>query len=146
MRWEWSWESRPLAQPWHSILLAAFAIALLAVSAWSYQDTRAFVASAHRATGVVVDVIQEKELFHPRVRFVDSAGRRHEFESKLETHPPAFSVGQSVPVLYRPDSPDEAQIEGFFELWFVPLVTFIIGIALAIAAACAWIWREKLFR
>lgn len=142
---EWSWSSRPLGQPWHSILLCVFAAPLLIACVWSYQATRDFLRSAQPSTGVVVSIIEKRGYFHPRVRFVDLAGREQTFESKQESRPPRFSVGQQVPVLYLPDSPDDATIEGFLELWFFTLITGIVGLALIVASTAIWIWRDKLF-
>jgi hypothetical protein len=142
---ELSWESRPLSQPWHSILLALFAIPLLAASVWDYKSTADFLRSAQRSTGVVVALIEKGGLYHPRVRYVDAAGREQEFESQLESRPPRFSVGQRLSVLYQPEAPAAARIEDFFVLWWVSLITAIVGLALTIAAVTLWIWREPLF-
>jgi hypothetical protein len=142
---EWSWESRPLSQPWHSIVLALFAIPLLAASLWTYKSTANFLRAAQRSTGVVVELIEKGGLHHPRVRYADAAGREHEFESKLESSPPRFSVGQRLRVLYLPETPEAAQIDHFLDLWWVSLITGIVGLALTIAAVVLWIWREQLF-
>jgi hypothetical protein len=48
-------------------------------------------------------------------------------------------------VLYLLDAPESAQIEGFFELWLVPLITGVIGLALSVAAILIWIFRDALF-
>lgn len=143
---EWSWASRPLRQPWHSILLGVFAVALFSACAYSYKSTHDFLRSAHRSTGVVVSVVGgSDEATYPHVRFVDSIGQAHEFDSDLKSHPPRYSVGEQVPVLYLLDAPESAQIEGFFELWLVPLITGVIGLALSVAAILIWIFRDALF-
>jgi hypothetical protein len=143
---EWSWQSRPLGQPWHSLLLAIFAIALLTASAYSYKITRDFVQSAHQSTGIVVRMMRKGDTFYPRVRFTDAAGQPHEFNSRRLRSPPGYSVGEQVQVLYLPDSPEAARIGRFSELWVAPLILGIIGFALTVAAVCLWIFRRALFR
>jgi hypothetical protein len=143
---EWSWASKPLGQPWHSILLGVFAVVLLAACAYGYKSTHDLLRSAHRSTGVVVDVRGDPEgASYPHVRFVDSIGQAHEFDSKLKSQPPRYSVGEQVSVLYLPDTPENARIEGFFELWLFPLITGVIGLSLSVAAILLWVFRDKLF-
>jgi hypothetical protein len=143
---EWSWASKPMPQPWHSIFLGVFAVALFAACGYGYKSTRDFLRSAQRSTGVVVNVAGDPEqATYPHVRFVDSTGQAHEFDSDLHSHPSRYSVGEQVPVLYLPDAPQTAQIEGFMELWMLPLITGIIGLALTVAAILAWVFRAALF-
>lgn len=127
------------------MLLALFAIALLAASAWQYKSTSDFLKVAHRSTGVVVEVIERGKLFHSRVRYVDAAGREQEFESRLESRPPRFSVGEHVTVLYLPEALETAEIGNFLDLWWVSLISGILGFSLTIAASVLWIWRHQLF-
>lgn len=66
--WEWSWESKPLRQPWHSLLLAAFSLALLSGSAFSYVSTREFISTSKRATGEPVVVLYSTQgLVAPKI-------------------------------------------------------------------------------
>src|SRR5689334_20126824 len=111
--WSWSrsWASKPLGQPWHSLLLALFAVALFSASAYSYKSTRDFLRSARHVTGVVVRNIGSSDGVYPRVRFVDEAGQAHEFNSTLKSHPARFQEGERVSVAYLPRSPQTASIE-----------------------------------
>jgi hypothetical protein len=136
---EWSWESKPLGHPWHSLLLLAFAIALFAGCAYHYKSTRDFLDVAHRSTGVVIEVFEVRDGFYPRVRFPDSAGRQHEFDSDLISRPARFLVGEEVPLWYLPDAPGKARIAGFWDLWFTAVITGAIGLALTVAAVAVWI-------
>jgi hypothetical protein len=143
---EWSWSSKPMPQPWHSICLGLVALGLFAAGGYGYKQTRDFLRSAQRSTGVVVAVVGKPgETTYPRVRFADAAGRTHEFASDLRTSPPRYAVGEQVVVLYPADAPERAQIEGFEEQWFVPMVDAIIGVGMAAAAILTWIFRNVLF-
>lgn len=145
--WSWSrsWASKPLGQPWHSLLLALFALALFSASAYSYTLTRDFLRSARHATGVVVRNIGSSDGIYPRVRFVDEAGQSHEFDSTLKSRPARFHEGERVQVAYLPHSPQTASIEDFLELWFMSLITGVIGLCLASAAILLWVFRARLF-
>jgi hypothetical protein len=143
---EWSWQSRPLGQPWHSLLLAVFAVILLAASAHTYRTTRDFVRTAQQSTGVVVRMLRNGDAFYPRVRFSDAAGRFHEFNSKKIRSPPGYTAGEQVQVLYLPDAPETARIGRFSELWFAPVIFGAIGVALAVTSVCLWVFRRILFR
>ena len=144
---EWSWQSRPLGQPWHSLLLVIFAIAVFALSAYSYRTTRDFLRQAQPSTGVVVRMIEGSDgTSRPRVRFADATGQSHELEGRTMRTPPAYSVGEKVQVVYLPGSPETARIDRFSELWVVSLVTGLIGFALTAAAIFTWVFRKALFR
>ena len=144
-KWEWSWDSKPMRQPWHSILLAVFSLALFLASAFGYLSTNEFISTSNRATGVVTQMLQKEGAFYPRVSFVDRTGAQRIFESKLHATPPKYSVGETVVVLYSRQQPGEGKIENFFELWFFTLLTGILGLAPGIAALLTWVFRHRLF-
>lgn len=73
---EWSWASKPMPQPWHSICLAVVAVVLFTACGYGYQSTRDFLRTAQRSTGVVLKVVGDpEEATHPQVRFVDATVR-----------------------------------------------------------------------
>ena len=144
--WEWSWESKPLRQPWHSIFLALSSLALLSASAYAYLTTQKFISGSNRANGVVTRMLQAGSSSYPRVSFVDASGEPHVFDSKLRSNPPRYSPDDTVIVLYSRNRPGEAKIENFFELWFVTLVTGVIGLALGCAGLFLWVFRRRLFQ
>lgn len=49
-------------------------------------------------------------------------------------------------VLYPPDAPQKAQVEGFMELWMLPFITGIIGLAMTAAAVLTWVFRDALYK
>jgi hypothetical protein len=58
-------------------------------------------------------------------------------------------VGLEAPgtavALDLPDAPENAQIEGFLELWLMPLITGVIGLSLSVAAILIWVFGDALF-
>src|SRR5262245_34712249 len=54
------------------------------------------------------------------VRFTTATGATIEFAHGLATTPPAYDVGERVPVRYDPAAPDTARIASAFGLWFLP--------------------------
>ncbi len=109
--WEpWSWDSRILA----------------------YRHQREFVDTAARAEGTVIELVEKRDgnsgaTFAPVYTFRDAQGGDHNIHSNVSTYPPRYKVGETVTVLYRPEKPDDAAIDGFFDLWLMPLILGIFG-------------------
>lgn len=112
------------------ILLGAFAL---------YSSTTSFLGKASRVEGTVVDLVQsrsnmsssssttESVTYRPVVHFVDLNGNTIEFTSSTGSNPPSYSRGEQVEVLYLPDEPEKAKINGFFSLWGGPVILGILG-------------------
>ena len=49
--------------------------------------------------------------------------------SSVASSPPAMQMGEKVTVLYDPADPADGTIEGFLELWFVPMMFGIFVLA-----------------
>jgi uncharacterized protein DUF3592 len=99
--------------------------------------TRRDVATAARADGTVIELIESRDAdsqsFHPRVRFITAKGESVEFTSSVGSNPAGFDIGEHVTVLYDPSDPQGARIDSFVQLWFVPL--FLGGFGLVLATA-----------
>ena len=57
----------------------------------------------------------------PVVEF-DAGGRAYSFEGDTASDPPAYRVGQRVPVIYEPSDPQTAQIDKWSERWLFPIL------------------------
>lgn len=75
------------------------------------------------ATGDVVDLTHGC----PAVRFITQSAEPVIFQGDVCSNPPAFGLGDPVAVLYDPQQPSNASINGFLENWFVSLVLGGIG-------------------
>ena len=80
-----------------------------------------------RTTGNVVRLEESNSseggccVYSPVIEFI-AGGQTYSFESGNASDPPAYSVGEEVPVLYDPASPETAQINSFFERWVFPMI------------------------
>jgi Protein of unknown function (DUF3592) len=109
----------------------ALGILLLLVAMYLVQQTRTFYREASKAQGTVIDLVRGRSsssrTYAPVVRFVTEAGESIEFTSDTGSNPPSYSEGEIVEVLYRPETPHAARINGFFALWLGPLVSSGLG-------------------
>ena len=91
------------------------------VLTWSIQNIdNAFLASAARAEGTVVELVERRSIskrqtsqsiYTPVVQFTSQNGQTIEFVGS-SSYPPRYSEGQKVEVLYQPTNPQDARISG----------------------------------
>lgn len=89
-----------------------------------------------KALGTVIAVVRQDNnfsdnnslpTFAPRVSFQTASGVAIEFLSEVSSFP-APKVGDKVRVLYDPDDPKEATIDGFMNKHLLELILFGIGL------------------
>ena len=89
------------------------------------------LAGSAKASGTVIafGTIAGKSgwLYCPQVTFRIPGGQTFNFQSALGTQPPAYKVGQTVPVVYQINHPPQAEINSSTALWFVPGCTLLMG-------------------
>lgn len=117
-----------------------FAMLIGALIAFHY--TRDFIASAMQAEGEVIELIRTETestdrrnviSFHPVVQFTPAqASHPIQFTDAAGTNPPAYHVGESVLVLYNPQTPEQAHINRFFSLWFMVIIFSVLGTIFAL--------------
>ena len=77
--------------------------------------------------------------FSPVIEFQDKTGRDFEFKG-VGSSPPRYRVGDQVEVLYHPDDPEQAVIDGFLDKWLpATLVLAFSGIVLLTGALLLWL-------
>ena len=139
-------------------VFSAIGIALLAGALLWAQNTRSFLAQASTAQGTVIDLVRSRSnssgssgsssssssssTYAPLVRFLTAKGEKIEFTSSSGSHPPSYSQGESVEVLYQAGAPRDAVINGFVSLWLGPMIVggigsifFLIGGGIGLASA-----------
>lgn len=72
------------------------------------------------ADGTVVDITDTGKSYAPIVEFRPASGTPARFTSQLGSNPPAFSVGERVRVRYDPANPQDARIDQYWQIWFLP--------------------------
>lgn len=118
--------------------------AMLAGALALAQNTHRFLARAAHAPGVVTDLIphysSDSTTYAPRVRFGLPDGQQIDFVSSSSANPPAYATGEAVDVLYLPDHPQKAKLNGYFSLWggativgAMGAICFAVGFGVALA-------------
>lgn len=112
------------------LLVGMLCLAIGAVNAWS---TKNFLDEAITTEGTVIALDRSLSnddgdtLVRPVVAFTSEDGSPVEFTSSLGSSRPSQREGDTVTVLYRPDDPTDAEIRGFWTLWFGPVVLSGLG-------------------
>ena len=67
-------------------------------------------------------------------------GQHFSLRSPISSSPPAYSVGDKVVVLYRPNNPASAQNDSFIDRWFFAVVFSGVGIVTVISSYLLQRW------
>ncbi|WP_115717821.1 DUF3592 domain-containing protein [Gallaecimonas mangrovi] len=113
---------------------------MLAGTFYSIYSTHTFLKHAVTAPGQVVDLDYSQSsdgsgTYHPEVAFKDQYGQNHIFISNSGSNPPSYDRGDSVEVIYLPSKPEQARINSFLSVWFVPIICSIFGV---VFSAIGW--------
>jgi Protein of unknown function (DUF3592) len=122
------------------LILAADGIALLLGLVRPALGMRGLLKSGALAQGTVVGTVQKTSdrdgYYRPRVQFTTAEGRTVEFTSTFSSQ---FTptLGDPVPVRYRPDSPEQAEADSA-TMWMLPAaVGSLFGLGLLVAGIIA---------
>ncbi len=122
------------------------------VGLWAYFDDKALADAGLRAGGTVVELSRSRDSegsvsFRPVVAFRDARGIEHQFVGSLGSNSSRHSIGETVGVIYDPDAPGRARIDGFMDRFFLPLMFGGIGSIFALVGAgmlAAYFRRRKI--
>jgi len=120
--------------PWLPYIFVAVGVFILTGGAVTYLNTRAFIENAYSAPGTVIDLIERRDsegsvTYAPKVRFREPIENRDiEFVSSMSSSPPAYRRGERVSVLYELENPENAKIQGLFDLWGVSIIVAFVGL------------------
>ena len=106
-----------------NLFFAAFCLwgAYAAYTGWQLQT------KGEATTGVVIRMEESSSgeggccVYSPVVEF-NANGQTYSFEGDNASDPPAYRVGEEVPVLYDPARPETAQINKWTERWLFPII------------------------
>jgi hypothetical protein len=114
-------------------VMTPIGLLLLALTAFVVWNTTAWLKRTVEAPGTVVEMLRTRDkenkgwLYEPVVRFETAVGKSVQVEAGFRSSPPAYSVGDTVTVVYLPDAPERAQIRSFLSLWMGPMIMALIG-------------------
>jgi hypothetical protein len=147
------------ARQWVTFGMIAFGSLFLVIGLVLAGVSVSFLTDAEKARGTVVALewrndsvgtssrrvrSNDKPAAYPVVEFTPTDGAPRTFRSTTGSNPPSYEEGDRVEVLYRADSPDDAEINGFASLWLLPLVFGGIGLLFAgIGTAVAVVGRRR---
>jgi Protein of unknown function (DUF3592) len=138
----WKWDSLS----WHArgMILAAYGVVCLGAGLIPAKRARELLKIGAQAQGTVVDVKESRGGYYaagttyaPVVQFTALDGRTVEFTSAVGTSR-SPDIGNAVPVRYRPDDPEQAEIDSA-SMWMLPASFGLAGgLGLLVVAAIVY--------
>jgi hypothetical protein len=106
-------------------------LVLLVIGFVSFRRQLDFLRGAVSTSGTIVE--PRGSGGRPVFEFADRREHVHRVRGRVSHSHGSYHRGEKVKVLYRPENPESAQLDSFFECWFMPLFlcsmgTFFIGI------------------
>jgi hypothetical protein len=116
-------------------LMVLVALGLVSLAVIAYQGQTRQREQRVDAQGEVISLVRRRSrkvgeigVFCPIVKFWTPSGQEIQFESQFGTLPASHKVGQTVPVLYEPANPQNAEISSAMTKWLVPLSFGLMGL------------------
>lgn len=125
-----------------AVLLPLAGFGLLALAARHFVRMRRLLLRSVRIFGTIVGEIRqpdESRIYHfPQVSFRTHDGREVVFQSQLGSSVPA-RMGESLPVRYVPERPEQAEVDTFASRWLPTIVFGALGDALLMIGVAVWV-------
>lgn len=117
--------------PFFIPILVGGGMTFAAVFLW--VRTRAFLNAAQKTQGVITQMIYRRSSkgggsYLPEYSFKTLEGQQITVRDNLSSNPPMFQVGQQIEVLYDPQNPQNARINKWMNLYFLPALFGFLGI------------------
>lgn len=115
---------------------------------WAHSVSN-FKERAILVEGEVIDLVSrsgsDSTTYAPKYRFVVNEQQVYTVVSRSSSNPPAYDIGEKVPVLYDPADPMDARIDGFLGLWFGPTLLAGMGTVFALVSLIPAVlyWRRR---
>ena len=125
-------------------VFASVGLLLLGVAAALAVSSAGFDRTAERTEGTVVDFRYSDGSAYPVVRYVSASdGRDYVFGENSGSWPPAYAVGERVPVAYDPEHPGDAHIDSWINLFLGPVICGGLGLVFGGIGAAFLIWMRR---
>lgn len=113
-------------------------LGLVALGLFFLLRTVAFVRGAVATEGTVVDMEtyrgERGPTYAPVVEYVRPDGRPQKFTEDGWSSHPGVKVGDTVPVKFDPERPEQARINRPFRIWGLPVFFFLLGAVFLVAS------------
>jgi hypothetical protein len=122
------------------LVLGLAGLGLLTGAYFAIRSELSFRASALSASGTVVDLIRTTDsrrttVYRPVFEFTDRTDRVYRITGSVASDPPSYERGEKVTVCYRPDNPENAQLDSFVDSWLDALI--LGGLGVVFTSFCA---------
>lgn len=112
-------------------VFGAVGLVLCVVAFFLYQNTQDFLTTALNTEGTVVDLVSsyssDSTTYSPVIEYKTRKGEHIRFTTTFSSNPPAYTRGEKVTVYYQENRPEQAEIDGWFSLWGLPIILGSIG-------------------
>lgn len=118
---------------WLHLLVVGIGVLLIGVAAWSLKNSLQLRRDGLRAPGEVIDLIRKQDsdgdiTWAPLFRFTTASGREIDIVSSISSSPAAYDIGDTVTMLYDPDKPSRARVDGVLSLWGTAIIVGGLGL------------------
>jgi uncharacterized protein DUF3592 len=125
-------------------VFAPVGLILLGVAAALAVSSAGFASTADRAKGTVVDLAYRNGAAYPYVTYVSPSDRReYTFGESTGSWPPAYAIGERVPVVYDPDHPGHAHIDSWANKFLGPTICGGLGVVFTTIGALLLILERR---
>ena len=140
-------------EPLPTIIVLVVALPFLIIGLSEARQAQLLLDSYAATTGTIIgndylsrtDALNNAKTYwsyHPVVSFRTSAGAEITFTDQVGSYPAEYAVGDAVDVRYQPETPQEARVYRWINLWFSPLLFIALGL-LPILTLIGWtLWRD----
>lgn len=101
--------------------LSIIGLLLMIIGGICFLRERAFISRASKAQAVVTELVErtgdQTPIYAPVYVFHDSSGQEQKGYSRVGSSPPSYQVGDKIMVLYDQKTPQDTQIQNFFDMW-----------------------------
>ena len=99
-----------------SFVLLTTSLVFLGIAGWLFYQQKSLENRGMTTTGTVTRLVASTDsdgtTYAPVFEFKTQGGRTFEIQSDSYSSPPAYEVGQRVTIIYDPEKPATAQIQG----------------------------------
>jgi hypothetical protein len=128
------------------LLVVGVVLLLIGGGFWLHEYARS--RTVQHTEGVVIELQASQDgqgnvHYAPRVRFRLPSGELVQFVSGVSGNSPAFQAGEAVPVLYRGDQPQDAEIGTHWRVYKASIITGVLGMVFFDVGFGALWWMRR---